>query len=132
MTVDELPKRILVVEDDEDSAELLAETLQLRGYSVAIAHSGADALEVALSFEPNVVFCDLGLPDMDGTELCPRLRALFRSRAEPPRSPQRLIALTGFGGDHAHLLSLGFDQCLLKPASTEALLGAVEGHAWQS
>jgi CheY-like chemotaxis protein len=121
----ELPKRILVVEDDEDSAELLSETLRLRGYSVAIAHSGADALEVAVAFEPSVVFLDLGLPDMDGTELCPRLRAL-------PRPPQRLIALTGFGGDHVRLLGLGFHQCLLKPASTEALACAVEGRPWPS
>lgn len=121
----ELPKRILVVEDDEDSAELLSETLQVRGYSVAIAHSGAEALETALGFEPAVVFLDLGLPDMDGTELCPRLKALSRP-------PQRLIALTGFGGDHARLLAVGFDQCLLKPASIESLICAVEGRAWPS
>lgn len=120
MTVHELPNRILVVEDDEDSAELLAETLQVRGYSVAIAHSGAQALEVAAAFEPAVVFLDLGLPDMDGSELCPLLRAL-------PRPPGRLIALTGFGGDRTRLLALGFDQCLLKPASAEVLVHAVEG-----
>ncbi len=120
MTAHELPKRILVVEDDEDSAELLAESLQVHGYSVAIAHSGAQAIEVALGFEPAVVFLDLGLPDMDGTELCSPLRAL-------PHPPGRLVALTGFGGDHARLLALGFDQCLLKPASIEALVQAVEG-----
>jgi DNA-binding response OmpR family regulator len=120
MPADELPKRVLVVEDDEDSAELLAETLQRRGYQVSVAHSGGEALALAVTFEPHVVFLDLGLPDMDGSELCPRLRALARA-------PDRLIALTGFSGDSARLLALGFDRCLLKPAPMEALLGALEG-----
>jgi len=113
-------KRILVVEDDEDAAELLAETLQLRGFQVAIAHSGADALHAAARFEPDVALLDLGLPDMDGVELCPRLRAL-------PRPPGRLIALTGYAGDPSLLVAAGFDRCLLKPVATDALLGALEG-----
>ncbi|MFT3927952.1 MAG: response regulator [Myxococcales bacterium] len=119
VSTQQLVKRILVVEDDEDSAELLAETLQVRGHRVAVAHSGADGLELASRFEPEVVFLDLGLPDMDGVDLCPRLRAL-------PTPPGRLVALTGYGGDQAQLLAAGFDRCLLKPAAAEALLAALE------
>jgi CheY-like chemotaxis protein len=118
-------KRIHVVEDDEDSAELLAETLERRGYQVSVAHTGADAVELAASLKPDVVFLDLGLPDMDGTELCPRLRGL-----EDP--PKRMIALTGYGGDQAGLLEVGFDQCLRKPAPADALVCAAEGRPWPS
>jgi CheY-like chemotaxis protein len=122
---DELPKRILVVEDDEDSAELLAEMLERKGYEVAIAHSGADALEVAKAVRPHVVFLDLGLPDIDGRELCPRMLAV----CEPP---VRMVALSGYGGGEvqARLLEAGFERCLLKPANLEALVSAAEGSPW--
>ncbi len=113
-------KRVLVVEDDEDSAELLAEILQRKGHRVTVAHTGEAALATAVSFEPMVVLLDLGLPDMDGAELCPRLRAL-------PTPPGRVVALTGYSGDHAKLRSLGFDQCLIKPALPETIMGALEG-----
>jgi len=117
----------LLVEDDEDSAELLAEILERKGYQVAIAHSGADALAAAPSLRPHVVFLDLGLPDMDGRELCPRLIAM----CEPP---VRLIALTGYGGGdvHARLIEVGFERCLLKPAHPDAVISAAEGRPWPS
>jgi len=120
MIRDESPQRVLVVEDDEDSAELLAEIVQRRGHRVTIAHTGQAALDAVTSFEPTVVFLDMGLPDMDGADLCPRLRALLAP-------PCRLVALTGYSGDQAKLRALGFDHCLIKPALPEAIVRALEG-----
>jgi two-component system, sensor histidine kinase len=118
------PKRVLIVEDDEDSAELLAETFQLRGYQVHVAHDGATALAVAAQFLPHVALLDLGLPDMDGRDLARQLRTA-------PGVPLelRLIALTGYSGAETHraLFELGFDECLIKPAHPEALMQAIEG-----
>lgn len=117
-------KRVLVVDDDEDSAELLAETFQLRGCRVEVAHDGASALLVAANFLPHVALLDVGLPDMDGCELAQRLRGV----AGLSHQGLRLIALTGYGGSEAQrrLREVGFDECLLKPAHPDALLRAVE------
>ncbi len=103
-------KRILVVEDDEDCAELLSEALSRLGHRVALSHSGAEALEVTKSFLPEVALVDLGLPDIDGADLGPLIVALC---ADAPR----LIALTGYGDERARerLLAAGFEQHLLKP-----------------
>jgi DNA-binding response OmpR family regulator len=116
------PKRVLVVDDDEDSAELLAETFQLRGCDVEVAHDGATALRLAEAFLPHVALLDVGLPDMDGYELARRLRGLSGMH-----QGLRLIALTGFGGPEAErrLREVGFDECLLKPAPPDVLLRAV-------
>lgn len=111
-------KRVLVVEDDEDSALLLAETLGDAGYSVEVAHDGATALEKAVAFKPEVAVLDVGLPDMDGYQLAQRIRAL-------PDLPEslRLIALTGYGGDEERKRSqaAGFDVHLVKPVLPDTL-----------
>lgn len=111
-------KRVLVVEDDEDSALLLAETLGDSGYFVEVAHDGATALEKAVAFKPEVAVLDVGLPDMDGYQLARSIRAL-------PGLPEnlRLIALTGYGGDEERKRSqaAGFDVHLVKPVLPDTL-----------
>ena len=116
-------RRVLVVEDDEDSALLLAETLGDHGYVVEVAHDGASALEKAIAFKPEIGVFDVGLPDMDGYQLATRMRAL----SELPLG-LRLIALTGYGGDEERRRSreAGFDVHLVKPVMPDVLAKALE------
>src|SRR5205085_9870115 len=72
--------KVLVIEDNLDSAEMLAFMLTLRGHQVRVAHSGAEALEAARAFEPEAVLCDIGLPGMNGYEVAMRLREQNESK----------------------------------------------------
>ncbi len=109
--------KILVVEDNVDSAESMALLLRLNGHEVRIAHDGPSALEAARSFEPQVVLCDIGLPGMDGYEVAARLR----KRQDFKETP--LIALTGYGqeGSRRRAKEAGFDYHLVKPVEPGAL-----------
>ncbi|HVR62707.1 MAG TPA: response regulator [Polyangia bacterium] len=102
--------RILVVEDNEDVAEVLRELLLLDGHTVEVATDGASALAQAPAFAPSVVLVDIGLPDLDGYEVGRRLRAIL------PRTIT-LVALTGFNtpDDKRQAVEAGFDAHLVKP-----------------
>src|SRR5687767_5531018 len=82
-------RRVLVVDDNLDAAELLAQSLQLLGHQAWVANDGAAALELMRSLRPDVALVDLGLPVMDGYELAEQIRR------EPDLAALRLIALTG-------------------------------------
>jgi two-component system CheB/CheR fusion protein len=101
-------RRVLVVEDEVDSAEVLADLLRFRGQDVRMAHDGADALSVAREFRPHAVLLDLGLPTIDGYEVAARLRQ------EHGAGPL-LIAVTGYKADPERLEQAGFDDHVLKP-----------------
>jgi two-component system CheB/CheR fusion protein len=109
--------KILVVEDNADSAESMALLLRLNGHEVRIAHDGPSALAEARSFEPQVVLCDIGLPGMDGYEVAARLREQQAFKQTP------LIALTGYGqeGARRRAKEAGFDYHLVKPVEPGAL-----------
>ncbi|MFL6214182.1 MAG: PAS domain S-box protein [Blastocatellia bacterium] len=111
------PCRILVVDDNVDSAESIALLLELNGHQVRMAHDGPTALEVAGSFRPEVIVLDIGLPGMDGYEVARRLRNDSAIREA------LLIALTGYGQDEDRQQSLaaGFDHHLVKPIDTDTL-----------
>ena len=114
--------RVLVVDDNEDAAGLLAQVLEALGYSTRTAPDGPTALEVAAAFDPEVALLDIGLPVMDGYELAGRLRA---SR---PGRPLRLIAVTGYGqeSDRARSRDAGFEAHLVKPVDLAALRRVME------
>jgi two-component system, OmpR family, response regulator len=114
--------RILVVEDNPDSAESLRRLLELSGYSVAVAHSSDEALEAAKQTPPDIVLCDIGLPDSNGWELA----AALRSGADT--SHALLIAITGYGSaaDRQRSREAGFQLHLVKPVSPAALLQVLE------
>ena len=112
------PRRILVVEDNLDSAESMAMMLELAGHEVAVAHSGVAGVEQARAFQPAIVLCDIGLPgELDGYGVA---RAL---RADPSTRAARLIALTGYGQDDDKLRAhqAGFDEHLTKPIEPDIL-----------
>jgi CheY-like chemotaxis protein len=84
-------RRILVVDDNRDAADSLAQLLEMSGHAVVTAHDGIGALAAASEFEPDIVLLDIGMPGMDGHEVCRRLRTLPRGRE------MSILALTGWG-----------------------------------
>lgn len=112
------PLRILVVDDNADTADTLAELLKLNGHDARSECDGPSALDVALAFQPEFILLDIGLPGMDGYEVARRVRQA------PELSKATLIALTGYGQeqDRQKSRSAGFDHHLVKPVDPEALL----------
>jgi PAS domain S-box-containing protein len=110
-------RRVLVIEDNVDSADSLRDVLALRRHTVEVAYSGAEGLEKARSFKPDVVLCDIGLPVIDGYEVARTMRA------DPELGRIPLIALTGYAltEDVARARAAGFDGLLAKPADIDAL-----------
>jgi CheY-like chemotaxis protein len=111
-------RRILVVEDNRDAALSLKLLLGFMGHRVELAHTGQEALDLARAGRPEVVLCDIGLPDLDGHAVA---RAL---RADPAGPAPYLVAMTGFGQaeDKRRALEAGFDRHLTKPADPDALV----------
>ena len=104
-------QRILVVDDNCDAADTLAELLEMYGHTVRTAYTGAQATERTLEFKPDIVFLDIGLPDMSGYEVAGKLRQL------PMPQPFLLVALTGYGQEHDRQAALqaGFNEHFAKP-----------------
>lgn len=115
-------RRILLVEDNVDSAEMLSVMLSLHGFTTNVAHDGEEALQVAARFAPHIVCCDIGLPRMDGYEVARRMRGLL-----PPEAI--LIAISGYGQEHdrARSADAGFDHHLTKPVEPAVLLALLDG-----
>jgi signal transduction histidine kinase/integral membrane sensor domain MASE1/CheY-like chemotaxis protein len=110
--------RILVVDDNRDSAESLGMMLRVVGHDIRTAHDGLEALQAAAAFQPQVVLLDIGLPKLNGYEVSRRLRQ------EPWGKEVLLIALTGWGQeeDRQRALEAGFNHHLTKPPDPNTLL----------
>jgi two-component system, chemotaxis family, CheB/CheR fusion protein len=110
-------RRILVVDDNSDLADSLAMLLRLEGHEVEIAYSAPGTFEAVQRMRPEVVFLDIGLPQMDGYEIARRLRA------DPAAKGVHLIALTGYGQEHdrERAREAGFGAHLVKPADIEVV-----------
>jgi two-component system CheB/CheR fusion protein len=120
---DDLPSRdqdlkILIVEDNADSRELLEALLSMDGYHVIAAADGAHGYEAIQSERPDVALVDIGLPGMDGYEVARRVRATLSDRKV------RLVALTGYGRavDREAVFAAGFDEHLVKPVDPADLM----------
>ena len=113
--------RILIVDDNVDGAEMLAEALAGRGYDIRVAHEAPTALQVAAESLPDVAFLDIGLPVMDGYELAAHLRQI------PGLAEIRLIAITGYGqeSDRRKTRDAGFHRHLTKPVGLAAIEAAL-------
>ena len=116
------PSRILLVDDNQDALELLAEALRAVGHDVRTASDPAAALAALRDFSPEVAILDIGLPVMDGYELAARIRDALT------RAP-RLFALTGYGQEHDRdrALAAGFAAHFVKPVDILGLLAAIAG-----
>jgi signal transduction histidine kinase/HAMP domain-containing protein len=106
-------KRVLIIEDNADAATTLREALAFEGYQVEIADTGSAGLAILGTFCPDVVLCDIGLPDLDGYEIARRVRA------DPVARSVLLIALTGYASavDKENARAAGFDLHVAKPLS---------------
>jgi CheY-like chemotaxis protein len=118
-------QRLLVVDDNEDAAMLLADSLRALGHVVEVAHDGPSALSLVERFKPGVALLDLGLPVMDGFELGERLRA------DPALKGIVLIAVTGYAQelDRRRSSASGFDAHMAKPIDVHELDRLIRTHA---
>jgi signal transduction histidine kinase/ActR/RegA family two-component response regulator len=114
--------RVLVVDDNEDAAVLLADSLERRGYSTATAGDAKAALELVRTFKPQAAILDIGLPVVDGYELARQIRQHHAA----PRI--YLVALTGYGQamDRERALAAGFDHHLVKPVDVATIRGLLD------
>ncbi|WZO99004.1 response regulator [Isosphaeraceae bacterium EP7] len=109
------PMRILIVDDDVDTARMMRALLKPEGYAIRIEHDGLATVEAARSFDPDVVLMDLTLPGMNGTEAAEAIRAL------PPRAGCTILAVSGFEAP-AEGPASPFDGHYVKPVRHDALL----------
>lgn len=118
-------RRVLVVDDNADIANLMAEVLQEAGCEARVAYDAASALDALDDFEPEIAFLDIGLPVIDGFELARRLRSL------PCCERLRLVAVTGYGSPdlRARSVEAGFEAHLTKPVEPDQLLAIIESEA---
>ncbi len=112
------PVRILVVDDEPNIAELLSAALTFEGYEVGVAGTGAEALDLVRTFRPNLVMLDVMLPDLDGNEVCRRLRA------QGDQVPIVFLTARDTTEDKVAGLNLG-DDYVTKPFSIEELMARV-------
>ncbi len=115
--------RVLVVDDNLDAGQSLAMLLQLSGHEVSLTYDGPSALEVAETFQPQVVLLDIGMPEMDGYQVAERLRS--RGGADLV-----LVAITGYGqeADRRRSRAAGFDHHLVKPVDGASFLAMLAAH----
>lgn len=113
---------ILLVEDDPSGREMYSEYLSSVGFRVAQAHNGLQALEKAIALVPDIIVTDLGLPGIDGFELCRRIKEDDRTRNVP------LLAITGYEkfGYVDRALKAGCDSVLTKPCMPDRLLDEIK------
>nr|WP_293181829.1 ATP-binding protein [Nannocystis sp.] len=115
-------RRVLIVDDNVDAAQMLADAMGALGHDTRIAFDGPSALKVAHEFTPDLGLIDLGLPVMDGLELARRLKAM------EPLSALRLVAVTGYGqpSDRHRSREAGFDAHLVKPVDIRGLAALMD------
>ncbi len=112
--------RILVVEDDEDIVDVLRRTLRAEGYEVRTAGDGPQALEGLIEFSPDLVILDLGLPGMDGIEICGHIR-----ESENGEVPVLMLTARADAEDRVTGLDSGADDYLVKPFDRAELLARI-------
>ena len=110
-------RRILVADDNVDAATSLSMLLELMGHSTRVVHDGIEAVDVAASFQPDIILLDIGMPRLDGFEACSRIRAQSANKNVV------IVALSGWTQDEKRQRSqeAGFDFYLIKPVESAAL-----------
>ena len=119
------PLKVAIIEDNPDTAESLSLLLDLLGYTIAVAHSGARGVELVREVRPDVVLCDIGLPGMDGFEVARQLRA------DAATAGSHLVAITGYDqeDDRRRATEAGFEHHLVKPVDPDRLFELLAGYA---
>jgi len=117
------PLRLLVADDNRDSAATCAALLEASGHQVSIAHTGREAFDLACSLQPDALLLDIGMPELNGYQLAQRIRGTGWGRRA------MLIAITGWGQeqDKRQALAAGFDRHLTKPIDPSVLEALLQG-----
>jgi CheY-like chemotaxis protein len=117
--------RLLVADDNRDSAATCAALLEASGHEVSVAHTGREALDLACRLRPDALLLDIGMPELNGYQLAQRIRATGWGRRA------MLIAITGWGQerDKRQALAAGFDRHLTKPIDPNGLEALLQGAA---
>jgi CheY-like chemotaxis protein len=116
--------RVIVVDDNRDAADMLADLLGAHGFPVRTAYSGTEALEVMGEYHPRIGILDIGLPDMVGYDVAAAVRQLYND--------VMLVAVTGWGAEHdvERAFAAGFDFHITKPADPRDLIALIEERCW--
>jgi CheY-like chemotaxis protein/two-component sensor histidine kinase len=119
-----LTKRILVTDDNQDAANTVAMLLRLSGHEVETAYDGTSAVRKAETYQPDIMLLDIGLPGMNGYDVCRSIRQ------QPWGKDIRIVALTGWGQDQdrRNAREAGFDDHLVKPVDPQVLSRTVAAH----
>jgi CheY-like chemotaxis protein len=114
--------RILVIDDNHDAADMLVSIFELHGHAAQAAYGGVQGIAAAMAFAPEIIFLDIGMPEMDGYQVAAKLRLA------PLRQRPFLIAFTAWddAASKARATAAGFDLHLTKTAPLDALLGAIQ------
>jgi CheY-like chemotaxis protein len=120
--VERIKRRILVADDNKDSADSLGMLLGMTGCTVHTVHNGLEAVDAVADFRPDVVLSDIGLPKLNGFEVARRIRLLFGKSIT-------LVAVTGWGQeeDRRRAMEAGFDHHMTKPVDFDALVKILTG-----
>jgi two-component system, cell cycle response regulator DivK len=112
-----MPRKILVVEDNEDSRELVVKVLKNKGYQVTAAVDGEEAVEKAIAEKPDLILLDISLPKLDGYEVAKKLKSLAEFQEIP------IVALTAHAmkGDREKVIVAGFEGYITKPINVREL-----------
>lgn len=114
--------RVLIIDDNKDAADLLAECLFLHGYITQVEYNGVAGLSAALAFAPNIIFLDLGMPELDGFETARQIREL-KSILQP-----RIVAFSAWSDDNTltRAKEAGFDAHMVKPSRLNIVIAEIE------
>ena len=117
-------RRVLIIDDNVDAASLLSMVVGAYGHQTQVANCGQDGLQMAQAFCPDIVFLDLGMPEMSGYDVAMALRRL------PALQHVYIAAVTGWNdaSTRARVISSGFDLHLTKPAAVESILDVLVRH----
>lgn len=114
------PRKILIVDDDQDGAASLGLLLEMCGHQATVRYDGRSAIELLARFRPEIAFVDLSMPVVDGYDLCRHIRN------QPWGDEPFVFALTGWMHVEHDALEAGFDGCLLKPCSIDHMQALLE------
>jgi CheY-like chemotaxis protein len=117
-------RRVLIIDDNVDAASLLSMFVIAYGHQAEVANNGRTGLQIAQDFHPDIVFLDIGMPEMSGYEVAVALRQL------PALAHVYIAAVTGWNDAStcAQVISAGFDLHLTKPAAVESILDVLVKH----
>jgi CheY-like chemotaxis protein len=117
-------RRVLIIDDNVDAASLLSMVVSAYGHHAEVANSGRAGLLIAQAFHPDIVFLDIGMPEMSGYDVAVALRRL------PTMEHVYIAAVTGWNdaSTRAQVISAGFDLHLTKPAAVDSILDVLVHH----